>query len=368
MYPSRLVIHLARLKGNYHQIVEHFPGCKMAPVIKADAYGHGMVQCAKALEEEGVPYLSVFTVDEGAALRAAGVRTRLILLGGVMDASECGAAVRLDNAAFPVWNMGIARELSREAQAAGRRVDVHLTVDTGMSRLGFYPEECPEAISLISSLPGLRLKGAFTHLASADCPEKDYNARQCNAFRKVVGMLPEEADEIHQSATPGMLAGVGLEYPILRPGFVLYGYGSGPHGHGMQLQPVMEFETSLISIKEVPPGAEISYGGIYKVEGNPRRIAVLPVGYADGYPRRLSNQADVLVRGRRAPIRGRICMGMLMADVTEIPEARPGDRAVLLGADGTEAIDAVELAHKLDTIPYELLCRLGAHQNRVFIS
>ena len=117
-----------------------------------------------------------------------------------------------------------------------------------------------------------------------------------------------------------------------------------------------------------PSPVAAAYGGIYKVEGNPRRIAVLPVGYADGYPRRLSNQADVLVRGRRAPIRGRICMGMLMADVTEIPEARPGDRAVLLGADGTEAIDAVELAHKLDTIPYELLCRLGAHQNRVFIS
>ena len=368
MYPSSISIHLGRLKANYRRMVENFPGHSMAPVIKADAYGHGLLACARALEEEGTPYLSVFTVDEAQLLREHGVKTRLILLGGALQKEDAPEIARLENVAVAAWSLEEAEALSQSAVAAGRVVDLHLKIDTGMSRLGFFPWECPEAVRRLQGMPGVRLTGAFSHLASADCPEKDYTARQCNAFRKVVGMLPEGADEIHQSATPGMLAGVGLEYPILRPGFVLYGYGSGSHGHGMQLQPVMEFETSLISIKEAPPGAEISYGGIYKVEGNPRRIAVLPVGYADGYPRRLSNQADVLVRGRRAPIRGRICMGMLMADVTEIPEARPGDRAVLLGADGTEAIDAVELAHKLDTIPYELLCRLGAHQNRVFIS
>ena len=367
MYSSRIVIHLDKLKANYRRMVDAFPHLKLAPVIKSDAYGHGLVECARALEEENTPYLGVFSVDEAKALRDAGIRTRLILLGGALQLAEAAEVASLDNVAVAAWNLAEIRELSRCAVAQGRVVDLHLKVDTGMSRLGFFAEECPAVVAEIQALPGLRLMGAFTHLASADCPEKDYTSRQSAAFAAAISALPAGATEIHQSATPGMLAGVGLEYPIVRPGFTLYGYGSDPRMPGLVFEPVMEFTSQLISLKEIPVGAEISYCGIYRVTDRPRKIAVVPVGYADGYPRILGNQADVLVRGRRAPIRGRVCMGMMMVDVTEIPDAAIGDEVVLMGCRGTERIDASELAAKVGSIPYELLCGLGKHPNRVFM-
>ncbi|MCQ2397443.1 MAG: alanine racemase [Lentisphaeria bacterium] len=343
-----------------------FPGLRLAPVIKSDAYGHGIIHSARALEEVKTPYICVFAADEAKILRDAGITTRIIILGGALDLSECDTIASLDNVAVSAWNLPEIRELSRCAVARKRVVELHLKVDTGMSRLGFFPEECPAVVEEILSLPGLSLKGAFTHLASADHPEKDYTERQTAAFKKAIASLPAGATEIHQSATPGMLAGVGLEYPIVRPGFTLYGYGDDPRMPDVAFEPVMEFRSHLISLKEIPVGAEISYGGIYRVEDRPRKIAVVPVGYSDGYPRLLGNQADVLVRGRRAPIRGRVCMGMFMVDVTEIPDAAVGDEVVLLGCQGDECINANELATKVGTIPYELLCSLGKHPNRVF--
>ncbi len=367
MFPSRIVIHLDKLRANYRRMVESYSGLKLAPVIKADAYGHGIVACARALEAEEVPYLSVFTVDEARELRDAGVKTRLILLGGALDVAECGEVAALENVAVAGWNLAEIRELSCCAVAQNRVVDLHLKIDSGMSRLGFFADEVPGVVAEIASLPGLVIKGAFTHLASADCPEKDYTARQSAAFAKAVSALPATATEIHESATPGMLAGVGLQYPIVRPGFTLYGYGSDLRTPGLTFEPVMDFTSKLISLKTIPVGAEISYGGIYRVTDKPRRIAVIPVGYADGYPRTLGNQVEVLVRGRRAPIRGRVCMGMMMADVTDIPDATVGDEVVLLGSQGAERIDATELAQKVGSIPYELLCNLGKNPNRVFV-
>ncbi len=364
MHSSSVVIHLDRLKANYRLMVEKFPGFSLAPVIKADAYGHGILPCARALEECGTPYMSVFTVDEAALLRENGIRTRLFLLGGALFPEECEAAVHLDNVAICAWNRDEIRELSRCAAAAGRVVDLHLKVDSGMSRLGFFPEECPEVIEWIQGLPGVRLTGAFSHFASADCPEKDYTARQEAAFRKAIATLPADARELHLSATPGMLAARGQEYPIARPGFTLYGYGNDPRTPGVVFQPVMEFSSRLISLKEIPVGAEISYGGIYRVEGAPQRVGVVPVGYADGYPRALGNCGYVLVRGHRAPIRGRVCMGMFMVDVTGIPDAAVGDPVVLLGSQGSESIWADELAARVKTIPYEVLCLLGRHPSR----
>ena len=367
MYPSSISIHLGRLKANYRRMVENFPGHSMAPVIKADAYGHGLLACARALEEEGTPYLSVFTVDEAQLLREHGVKTRLILLGGALQKEDAPEIARLENVAVAAWSLEEAEALSQSAVAAGRVVDLHLKIDTGMSRLGFFPWECPEAVRRLQGMPGVRLTGAFSHLASADCPEKDYTLRQTEAFRQGCACLPPEARERHLSATPGMLAGVGLEYPIVRPGFTLYGYGSDPRTPRMHFEPVMEFTSHVVSLKEIPVGAEISYGGIYRVADRPRRIAVVPVGYADGYPRGLGNRASVLIRGKRAPIRGRVCMGMMMADVTEIPGASVDDLVTLLGQQDNEAIYADELASMVETIPYELLCRLGRHPNPIWL-
>ncbi len=367
MFPSSILIHLDRLKANYRRMAENFPRHALAPVIKADAYGHGILPCARALEEEKTPYLCVFTVDEAQLLRDNGVKTRLILLGGALQREECRELVHLENVAVAAWNLPEIQEISRQAAAAGKQVDLHLKIDSGMSRLGFFPWECPEVVRQIQELPGVRLTGAFSHLASADCPEKDYTARQSRAFQEGCACLPPEARERHLSATPGMLAGVGMEYPIVRPGFTLYGYGSDPRTPQMHFAPVMEFTSHVISLKEIPVGAEISYGGIYRVENAPRRIAVIPVGYADGYPRGLGNRASVLIRGKRAPIRGRVCMGMMMADVTEIPGASVDDLVTLLGQQDNEAIYADELASMVETIPYELLCRLGRHPNPIWL-
>lgn len=366
MLQSVIEIDLGAIRTNYLRIVEEFPNMEMAPVIKSDAYGHGAVQVAKVLTGAGAKYLSVFTVEEAAELRRGGIGARLIVLEGALE-EDFELAAALGDAVFAVWNRDNIRALSEYALAHNRLFQVHLKLDTGMSRLGFFPEEVPEVLALIAECKGLVLKGAFTHLASADNPESGQTARQTAAFRDAVRLLPPDAAEVHIEAAPGMMADAAPEYKLARPGVVIYGYGDTKLHPNLKLELAMSFKSRIISLKTVPAGASISYGATYTISDAPQRIAVIPVGYADGYPRLLANRTAVLIRGQRAPQRGRICMGMLMVDVTNIPDAQIGDEVVLLGKQGNEVIDAGELAKIIGTIPYEFLCSLGCHHTRKYL-
>jgi alanine racemase len=335
-------------------------------VLKSDAYGHGAVESAKVFSAMGCDHFCVFSAQEALELREAGITGRLFILGGIS-----GGGIEftdgIDNAAWALWDHDSMRLLSEHGRKCGRIFDCHLKIDTGMSRLGFFPAEVPAAMELAATLPGIRICGAFTHLASAACQSR--TVTQCHRFREAVASLPPECNELHLSATPGMMAGAAPEYPLIRPGVALYGYGLPRLRPDLAFLPVMSFHSRLISVKEIKPGEHISYGGLYTVEDAPRRIGVVPVGYSDGYPRSLgNNRAEVLIRGYRATIRGRICMGMMMVDVTNIPGVQTGDQVVLLGEQGGKRIDAVELAGKLGTIPYEILCSLGKHRDRRFIA
>ena len=369
MYYSKVEIHLGRLKRNFRKLAECFPRQTLAPVIKTDAYGHGILPCAHAREAAGATHLCVYGIDEAAQLRSDDVRARIFALGGVLFPEEIPMAGQLENTAISVWRRETILALSEYGVKSGKVFEVHLKIDTGMSRLGFFPAEVPEVVALIASLPNLKLCGAFTHLASADVPESEHCFVQYERFKQAIAALPADATEIHIDASPGLMRGVGLEFPYARPGIITYGYGHSQFHPELALEPVMEYKSRLVSVKTVPADETVSYGGCYRITGAPMRLGVVPVGYGYGYDRRLGElSAPVLIRGRRAPIRGRVCMGMFMVDLTEVPEAQVGDEVVLLGHQGDECVDVEELAALLQTTQHEPLCNIGKEPNRLFYS
>lgn len=368
MFYSTVEIHLGRLQENFRQLKAFFPRQTLAPVIKTDAYGHGILQCAHALEAAGATHLCVYSIDEAAQLRADGVKARIFTLGGVLFPEEIPAAAGLTNTTISVWRRETIQALSEYASTHHMCFEIHLKIDTGMSRLGFFPDEVPEVVGLITGLPGLKLRGAFTHLASADVPESEHCFKQYERFKKAVAALPKEATEIHIDASPGLMRGVGLEFPYARPGIITYGYGHSQFHPELKLLPVMEYKSRLASVKVVPAGETVSYGGRYAIAGEPQRLGVVPVGYGYGYDRRFGELgAPVLVHGKRVPIRGRVCMGMFMVDLTQVPEAQVGDEVVLLGYQGDECIGVEELTELLHTTQHEPLCNIGKEINRIFI-
>jgi len=231
-----------------------------------------------------------------------------------------------------------------------------------MSRLGFLPGQIPEILNFLHSSPELELTGCFSHLAVSAEAQHPLTLQQLQNFHKAVSLLPDSCRERHLCATNGIFNRLAPELPFARLGIGLYGYSEEPE-YATELQPAMTFRSRVLSVKELPKGSLVSYSGLYQLP-QAGRLAVIPVGYADGYPRMLSNHAEVLIRGRRLPVRGRICMGMLMADAANMPDLQPGEEVVLLGKQGNECITAGELAQKAGTIPHEILCNLGKHPNR----
>ena len=359
---SFVEIHLDRLQRNFETLRRLYPNVTLAPVLKSDAYGHGAVECAKRLEAAGVQRICVYSVDEALELRRGGVRTRLWLIGGAL-ADEVEDVLSMEDVAIGVWSRENLAALSAAAVRLNRTADIHLAVDTGMSRLGFFEAEVPDILKTIEGLQGIRLAGLYSHLASPGLPDASQTEAQHACFARIARLMPPDAAEIHLAALPGLAAHVGLEYPFGRPGVALYGYGMDG------LEPVMEMKSLVYSVKTIQPGQYISYGMTYRIpEGAAaQRIAVVPVGYADGYPRLQGNRGRVLIRGHYAPIRGRVCMGMIMVDVTGIPEVHSGDEVVLLGTQGGNCITADEIADNAQTICYEVLCNLGKTHDRRFV-
>jgi alanine racemase len=257
--------------------------------------------------------------------------------------------------------------LGRAAKARQARVKIHLKVDTGMGRIGVLPEELDEFVSLVGRYPEISVDGLASHFASADLADAKITAEQVQRFQEAAAALTARGIRPswkHLANSAGVIDHRGLDLNLVRPGLMLYGVAPAPWlSERVKLQPVLTWKTAVVHLKRVRSGTPISYGSTWRA---PREslIATLPVGYADGYARSLSNKASVLIRGRRAPVVGRVCMDMIMVDVTSVPGAEMGDEVVLLGRQGEERVSAEELANILGTIPYEVLCAVGARVPR----
>ena len=360
---SELIIECDKLGHNWRFFSELRPACRIVPVLKSDAYGHGLLPAARTLRRAGVKHMALFNVEEAQSLRQGGIDCRLWVLEGLLPEDiEAAAALDLTVACASFEQL---EAMSRHGQSRSYQWRIHLKIDTGMSRLGFRPEEVPAALALIKQSPALRLRGCFSHLAASNQPECQLTKQQLHNFRQVLGLLPSSCDELHLCASNGILHGMMPELPYARLGIGLYGYSDLPQ-YAEKLQGAMCLKSRVLSIKEVPADCLVSYGGTYKTKAK-TRLAVVPLGYADGYPRALGNQGELLIRGQRCPIRGRVCMGMLMADLGQLPEVQCGEEVVLLGKQGDDCISAAELAAKINSIPHEILCNLGKHPKRSYV-
>lgn len=342
------------------------PRVGVLAVVKANAYGHGAVLCGRALAAAGVDALGVATVEEGGELRGAGIRVPVVVLG-LAQPHEAPVVVRhrlQPTVVLPAQ----ARALSRAATAARCRLSVHLKVDTGLGRIGVPPEAAGSFARTLRRLPGLEVAGVFTHFAHADGRDQGWVRKQQGRLEAAAAAVRTvwPRVRVHAANSAAVIEAPTTHYDLVRPGLMLYGLYPAPRlRRRVALKPVLRWVTRIIQVKDVPAGTGLSYGHTF-VTRRPSRIATLPVGYADGLNRALSNQGRVLIGGRACPLVGRVCMDLCLADVTGLPRAKVGDPVVLIGRQGRAGIGADELAATLGTISYEVLCAIGPRVPRTY--
>jgi len=346
------------------------PGTKLIAVVKTNAYGHGAVEISRLVEKYDYVWgFAVATTEEGIELRRAGIRKPVLILGYVFP-EDYDVLVR-EQFRPAVFKLSMAKELDDAASRAGMIAPVHIAVDTGMTRIGFQVnEENADIVKEIASLPHLKIEGMFTHFAKADEKDKTYAREQFEKFRSFTNMLEERGVKIpfrHVSNSACIQEIPEFELDGVRAGITIYGiYPSKEVDRSrLLLRPVMELVSHIAYIKQVPAGTPVSYGGTY-VTSRPTRIATIPVGYGDGYPRMLSNKTDVLIGGRRAKQIGRICMDQFMVDVTGL-DAEEGQKVTLLGKDGDKEITVDELGELSGRFPYEFVCDISPRVPRIYI-
>ncbi len=350
------------LADNFAELGRLAEPAGVLPVVKSDAYGHGLTLVGRLLRDAGAERFAVATAAEGRDLRAAGVQGTIVVLGGVYRAD---LPVVVEARLAPVvWDAETAHGLAAAARAAGRVVSLHVKVDTGMRRLGVAPGDAPGLLAALAEIDGVTVEGLMTHFCNAESVEGRETARQLALFEDLVRALEAARLRprlVHAANSAATLTEPNAHFDLVRPGLALYGIHPAPALRDRaQLRPVMRFLTRVIALRRIAVGDTVGYGATFKAT-RPSLIATLPVGYADGYPRALSNRAEVAIRGRRAPIAGRVCMDQIMIDVTDVPEAALGDEVELWGRD----LPVEEVAVIAETIPYELVTRVGARVPRV---
>jgi alanine racemase len=344
------------------------PNVKVLAMVKAEAYGHGMAGVARAAERAGAAMLGFASLSEALALNEARALPRLVV--GWTPGWLAEPAIHND-VTCTVCDLDTAGEFARAAQRIGKPARVHVKVDTGMNRLGFMPDEAVEAIAKIAALEGLVLEGVFTHFAKADEADPAYSYGQFEKFTRILGEVEARGIPVaikHCANSPAILRFPEMHLDLVRPGIMLHGLDpSDDVPCPSDFRPVMTLKTMIASVKALPPGSPVSYGGTYVTQGY-ERIAVIPIGYADGFRRKPNNWGEVLVRGQRAPLVGRVCMDQCMIDVTHIPEARLGDEVVLIGTQGADRIRAEDVALKLGTNNYETTSLVMTRVPRVYLA
>ena len=344
---------------------------QMIGVIKADGYGHGSVPIAEVLEE--LPYLFGFataTFEEAQILRKSGVKKPILILGYTFP--YCYKELINQEIRPALFRMDAAKKLSEQAVRLGKKAMVHIKVDTGMSRIGIRPDETGlEFVKQVSELPGICVEGIFTHFAKADVTDKQDAEKQLECFREFCQKTETELGISiplkHCSNSAGIIRMPQANMDIVRAGITLYGLWPSDEVEQdiIEIRPALSMKSRIVYIKEMKAGMEISYGGTF-IAKEGMRVATIPVGYADGYPRGLSNKGEVLICGKRAPILGRVCMDQMMVDVTKISEAAEGTVVTLLGGEAEERITAEELGDLSGRFNYELVCDIGKRVPRVY--
>jgi alanine racemase len=345
--------------------------------VKADAYGHGAIEISRRLLNDGVSFLAVAYSEEGIALRKEGINSPILVLFDKNNFSDF-----FEYRLTPViHDLETAGRLAGEAKARGRRLDVHVKIDTGMGRLGLDGERVLEDLNAIAGMDGLNVTGILSHFSEADIADRSYADEQLKKFTMVrheVLRRQKSGILFHIANSAAVLSFKSAHLDAVRPGLMLYGYSpfteAGSQGPAeddrqpsLDLRPAMKIKTRILSLRRLRQGTPVSYGRTF-VTKRESLVAVLPVGYADGYSRVLSNAADVLIGGKRAPVIGRVCMDLTMVDVTEILDVAENDEVVLLGTQAGEEITAHEVALKAGTISYEILTALGNRSKRVYLT
>ena len=360
-------VDLGALEFNYRQIKKRVPeGVKVLAVVKADAYGHGAIPISLRLEKLGVEYLGVAISEEGVELRRAGVKAPILVLGGIFG-EDVDQIFRFRLTPV-VFRKDCLKILSKEAEKRKRKVKVHLKVDTGMGRVGVPLGLWPDFLREVRRFPKIETEGILSHFSMTD-EEEGFTQSQWRAFQSAVAVAQElgiSSQYLHMASSAMLTTFPGYAAGLVRPGIMLYGsYPSPVFRSLISLKPVMTLKTRIHFLKSVSSGARISYGGTFMAKRE-SRIATLPIGYADGYSRHLSNHGEVLIHGKRAPVVGRVCMDFIMVDVTDIPRASVGDEVILIGQQGGEQITPEEIAEKINSISYEVLCSIGKRVPRIY--
>ncbi len=353
------------------------PQSEIAAVVKADAYGHGAVQVAELLLNNGANRLAVAMVDEAVELRRNGITAPILTLGHA-DARQIPEIIEA-GLEQTVFSLDFARALSEHASAVKKSVNIHIKIDTGMNRIGFLPsEESYEDILMISRLPGIVVEGIFSHFAVADKPDDEYTRRQFSTFMEALETLAKRGLSVpirHICNSAGLLRFPDMHLDMVRAGLIMYGMvppGCPSPYTDIDLRPAMSLKSSVVQVKTIEPGQTVSYGRRFTA-GRESMIATIPIGYADGYIRKLSNRAFALIHGRRVPVVGTVCMDYSMLDVTDLDEpVRVGEEAVLFGKQKINGKDFYlsvdEIADLSDTINYEITCLVGKRVPRAYVS
>jgi alanine racemase len=377
--PTWAEVSLTALRQNFRTVQKHVgPNVTVCAVVKADAYGHGAVECSRALEAEGARWLGVTSLDEAIPLRDAGIQSNILLMTGFWRGEE--SEIVRSRLTPTVWEPWQIESLDKAAAVQSVvRHPVHLKVDTGMGRLGVGIDQLPEVLRVLQSAKHLVLEGLSTHLASSEIMDAPSVAEQERVFEVARRMVREAGFEpvfVHLANTGAVISRRETWHSMVRPGVALYGYylpfqraGREVSGGTLRLavKPILTWKTRILSLRDFAANQPLGYGATYVTKA-PARVAVLPVGYADGYNRQLSNRGRVIVREHYAPIVGRISMDLTLVDVTGIPEISVGDEVILLGTHDGLSVDALEHAELANSTPYEILCNISKRVPRKYAS
>jgi alanine racemase len=361
-----LEIDLSVLRKNY-QIIKEISGSMVMPVVKANAYGHGLEKVAACFVSAGAEWLGVARIEEALLLREAGIKSRILVLG-YTSPLRVAHAIKA-NVTLNAYDFDVVRAYAEQAANLGEKLIIHAKIDTGMGRLGIRADQAEAFVSFIYDNPSLEMEGMFTHFACADEPGKPYTAQQLDQFNQIVEMVEKKGIRppiLHASNSAGALVYPNARFSLVRAGIALYGL---PPSHEVTLseglQPALAWKTRLISIKTLPAGHGVSYGFKY-FTSKEERIGVIAVGYGDGLRRRPGNQ--VLIRGKKIDIIGNVCMDQCMVQLDELPEAQIGDEVIIIGRQNGNEISATDIADDWGTINYEVICGLAARMPRYYLN
>jgi alanine racemase len=369
--PTWAEIDLGALAHNFRLIRDCVgPDVKVLAAVKANAYGHGAVECSRRLEKEGADWFGVALPEEGVELRNAGITAPILCMGGSWAAQE-GLCIQRELTPV-VYRLGVAEALNRAAAEAGATVDIHVKIDTGMGRLGVRCDDLPEFCDALKRFPNIRVGGLMTHLASADDQTKrQYTEKQLHQFRDALVTAREHGftpQHIHAANSAGLFAFPESRFNLVRPGGTLYGFRRDVLPANMQqpkLRPVMSLYSRIEFLKQVKKGEQLGYGGTFETKRD-SVIATIPIGYDDGYRRAFSNKSRVIVREQFAPAVGRVSMDLTIIDVTDVAGVTVDDRVTLLGNAGDCSITAEDLGELAETISYEITCGISSRVPRIY--